>query len=194
MASTTATLPPLHQALTAYEQQFMLYLMWGRVLADGSDLRWTACRTCVQEQVVIARALRAAVSNLADHYHTATRTPQTEFTASFQSKLGAHSNSLLRFEQKLSRLTMVNLDGSFVPMDRSSGLVLETLVDTVPVEKERAWAQQCELGHGRLAPLFTELDMAFRELGTAATPEEEAAKDRESEEEGNCCGARWRDK
>jgi len=182
LASTTATLPPLHQALTAYEKQFSLYLAQGQVLADGADLRLQACRTSVQEQAVIARALRAAVSNLSDHYHTATRT-RAEFTASFQTKLALHSNLLHQFEQNLVHLANVRLDPSLVSMARSSGRVLETLLDTVPVEKERAWAQQCQLGHERLATLFNELDSAFQELGTAATREEEAAKDKEAEDE-----------
>ncbi|KAL7579323.1 hypothetical protein ACA910_014001 [Epithemia clementina (nom. ined.)] len=182
VASSTATLPPLHQALTAYERQFMLYLVQGQALADGADLRLTACRTCVQEQAVIARALRAAVSNLADHYHTATRT-RAEFTASFQSKLAAHSSLLQNFESTLSQLATIGLHSSMVSMARSSGRVLETLLDTVPVEKERSWCQQCALGHERLAALFGELEAAFGELGTIASREEEAAKDREAEEE-----------
>jgi len=182
MVSTTATLPPLHQALTAYERQFMLYLAQGRVLADGADLRLAACQTCVQEQAVIARALRAAVSNLADHYHTATHMC-AEFTTSFQSKLAAHSNLLQRFEQNLSHLASVNLHSSLVSMAHSSGRVLETSLDTVPVEKERAWAQQCELGHARLTALYAELDTAFRDLGTVAIREEEATRDWEAEEE-----------
>ena len=69
MAQSVAASPPLFQALTAYERQFMLYLCQGRVLADGADLRLSACRQCVQEQVIMARALRAAVSNLSDHYN-----------------------------------------------------------------------------------------------------------------------------
>ena len=182
VASSTATLPPLHQALTAYERQFMLYLAQGRAFADGADLRLAACRTCVQEQAVIARALRAAVSNLADHYHTATRT-RAEFTASFQSKLAAHSNLLQSFESILSQLATINLHSSLVSMARSSGRVLETLLDTVPVEKERSWSQQCALGHERLAALFAELETAFGDLGTTASREEEAAKDRQAEEE-----------
>ena len=182
LSSTTATLPPLHQALTAYERQFMLYLAQGQVLADGADVRWRACRNCVHEQAVIARALRAAVSNLSDHYHTATRT-RAEFTTTFQSQLAAHAHLLQRFEQNLTHLASIPLDPTLVSMARSSGRVLETLVDTVPVEKERAWAQQCQLGHDRLAALFTELETAFRELGTSTSREEEAAKDRAAEEQ-----------
>ena len=182
MSSSTATLPPLHQALTAYERQFMLYLAQGRAFADGADLRLAACRTCVQEQAVIARALRAAVSNLADHYHTATRT-RAEFTASFQSKLAAHGNLLRTFENILSQLATISLHSSLVSIARSSGRVLETLLDTVPVEKERSWSQQCALGHERLDALFGELETAFGELGTTASREEEATKDRQAEEE-----------
>merc|ERR1712232_575884 len=50
---------PLYQALEVYERRFMLHLDQGRVLADGADLRLSACRTCVAEQAIMARALRA---------------------------------------------------------------------------------------------------------------------------------------
>jgi hypothetical protein len=60
---------------------------------------------------------------------------------------------------------------------------METLLDTVPVERERAWAQQCQTSHQRLLNLFAELDAGFAELGTPMSREEEARQDLESEEE-----------
>jgi len=76
---------PLHQALEVYERRFRLHLDQGRVLADGADVRLAACRTCVAEQAVIARALRAAVSNLSVHFN-GTQRLRSEFTAEFQTK------------------------------------------------------------------------------------------------------------
>ena len=174
--------PPLHQALAAYERQFMLYLAQGRALADGADLRLAACRNCVQEQAVMARSLRAAVSNLSDHYHGAART-RAEFTATFQAKLAAHGSLLQRFESIISGLSNVPLHPSLVAIARTSGRQLENLLDTVPVERERAWAIQCQTSHQRLQTLFGELDTAFSQLGTPVSREEEANQDRVAEEE-----------
>lgn len=176
MTQSTISSQPLHQALSAYERQFMLYLCQGRVLADGADMRLLACRQCVQEQAVMARALRAAVSNLSDHFNGAART-RTEFTTLFQTKTTAHGALLQRFELILSSLGNFPLHPSLVAIARGSGRIMETLLDTVPVERERAWAQQCQTSHDRLLTLFSELDAAFSKLGSQASREEETKQD-----------------
>jgi len=174
---------PLHQALAAYERQFMLYLAQGRVLADGADLRLAAVRQCVQEQAVMCRALRAAVSNLSDHFSAAART-RAEFSVAFTTKTAAHASLLQRFDSILSNeLANIQLHPSLVAVARASGRAMTTLLDTVPVERERAWAQQCNTSHQRLATLFRELETAFGDLGTAADRQEEARKDLEAERE-----------
>ena len=154
----------------------MLYLCQGRVLADGADLRLRACCQCVQEQAVIARALRAAVSNLSDHYNGAART-RTEFTTVFQAKTTAHASLLQKFEPTLTSLGSVALDSSLVAIARSSGRIMETLLDTVPVERERTWAQQCQTSHDRLLALFAELDASFVKLGSPIAREDAIKQD-----------------
>ncbi|GKY94741.1 hypothetical protein MPSEU_000439500 [Mayamaea pseudoterrestris] len=172
--------PPLHQALAAYERQFMLYSVQGRSLADGADLRLAACKTCVQEQAVMARALRAAVSNLSETFNSATRT-RAEFASGFQAKITAQGSLLQRFESILNNLAAVPLHPSLVSTARASGRSMETLLDTVPVERERNWAQQCSNSHQRLMTLFQSLEQAFGEMGTPATREQEGKLDREAE-------------
>jgi len=175
-----ASSPPLHQALAAYERQFMLYLAQGRILADGADLRFAACQSCVLEQAVMGKALRAAVSNLSDHFHGAART-RAEFTATFQQKTAAHAALLQRFESILQQLANLQLHPSLISIARASGRTMETLLDTVPVERERNWAQQCQTSHQRLLALFQEVDQAFAALGTPASREQETQQDREAE-------------
>jgi len=175
-SSSSYSSTPLHQALTAYERQFMLYLEQGRVLADGADARYSACRTCVQEQTIMARALRAAVSNLSDHYNGAART-RTEFTNIFSAKTAVHDQLLQKFEANITNLAQIPLHPALVSSARASGRIIQTLLDTVPVEKERAWAQQCYTSHQRLTVMFKELDSAFVELGTPASREEEVKLD-----------------
>lgn len=176
------SMPPLHQALAAYERQFMLSLGQGRVLADGADMRLRACRQCVQEQAIMARALRAAVSNLSDHFNGATRT-RTQFSNTFQHATTKHASLLQRFESILSNLQSIPLHPILVRLARSQGRVMQTLLDTVPVESERAWAAQCQTSHQRLLNLFSELDATFATLGTQAQRDEEARKDSAAEHE-----------
>ncbi|KAG7374226.1 autophagy-related protein 11 [Nitzschia inconspicua] len=181
MTQSAIASQPLHQALSAYERQFMLYLCQGRVLADAADLRLQSCKQCVQEQAVMARALRAAVSNLSDHFNGAART-RSEFTSLFQTKTAVHTLILQRFESILSALGNIPLHPSLVAIARGSGRIMESLLDTVPVERERAWAQQCQTSHDRLLTLFSELETAFGGLGTPASREEETRKDLLAEE------------
>jgi len=167
---------PLHQALVAYDRQFMLYLAQGRVLADGADMRLRSCRQCVQEQAIMARALRAAVSNLSDHFNGASRT-RSDFTATFQSKISSHTSLLQKFESILANLGSVPLHPSLIQIARGSGRIMETLLDTVPVERERAWAQQCQTSHQHLLSLYNNLESAFSQLGTPSSRDEEIRQD-----------------
>ena len=181
MTQSTIASQPLHQALSAYERQFMLYLCQARVLADGADLRLQACNHCVQEQAVIARALRAAVSNLSDHFNGAART-RSEFTSVFQTRTATHTTLLQRFESILTNLGTIPLHPELVAIARGSGRIMETLLDTVPVERERAWAQQCQTSHDRLIALFSELDSGFSQLGSPSSRGEEIQQDLAAEQ------------
>jgi len=173
---------PLHQALEVYERRFMLHLCRGRALADGADMRLKACRTCVSEQAIMAKALRAAVSNLSDHRNGAART-RTEFTSAFHAQTTSHSSLLRRFENHLSTLANIPLHPALISMARSSGRMMETLLDTFPVERERLWATQCQTSQNRLLQEFENLDVAFMQLGTKESREQEARSDFEAEEE-----------
>jgi Autophagy protein ATG17-like domain/Autophagy-related protein 11 len=181
MTQSAVASQPLHQALSAYERQFMLYLCQGRVLADAADLRWRACKQCIQEQAYMARALRAAVSNLSDHFSGATRT-RSEFTTIFQSKTSSHALLLQSFEGTLSSLGAIPLHPALRDRARASGRMMESLLDTVPVERERAWAQQCQTSHERLLTLFGELDANFAQLGTPTSRKEETRRDLAAED------------
>jgi len=182
MTQSAVASQPLHQALSAYERQFMLYLCQSRVFADAADLRFQACKQCVQEQAVMARALRAAVSNLSDHFNGAART-RSEFTSLFQSKTASHASLLQRFESTLIGLGSIPLHPALVAIARGSGRIMESLLDTVPVERERAWAQQCKTSHDRLLTLFAEVDSEFGNLGTPASREDETRQDLLAEEQ-----------
>ena len=177
------TSSPLFQALQVYERRFMLNLCQGRALADAADMRLLSSRACITEQLVITRAIRAAVNNLSDHRNAAIRT-RTEFTAEFQAVTTSHANILDNFDALLSSLAAVPLHPALVAIARASGQVgVQTLLDTVPVERERTWANQCRNSHSRLVNLFNELDTAFSLLGnTREIMQEELNSDTETED------------
>jgi hypothetical protein len=163
-AASTAAASPLFQALQVYERRFMLNLCQGRALADAADMRILAARNCINEQLVITRAIRAAVYNLSDHRNAAIRT-RTEFTADFQATIASHANLLDNFDTLLNSLAAIPLHPALVTIARASGQGgVHTLLDTVPVERERVWANQCRHSHSRLVNLFNELDHSFAQL------------------------------
>ncbi len=158
-----STPSPLHQALSIYERRFMLHLCQGRTYADAADLRLTSSRNCIQEQAVMVRALRAAVSNLSDHWNNATRT-RMEFTTVYIQKMEEHGKLLNNFDTLLKGLGEIELDTELKAIARVNGRVMETLLDTVPVDRMRSWAAQCQTGYANLQNLFGQLESAFEEL------------------------------
>jgi hypothetical protein len=178
-----STIPssPLHQALSIYERRFMLHLCQGRAYADAADLRLESARNCILEQAVMVRALRAAVSNLSDHWNAATRT-RAEFTAFYMEKNDEHGKILNGLEGTLEELSEISLHQELKTIARVNGRVMETLLDTVPVEREKRWASQCQTSYSRLQGLFEELQGEFENLISTSNREEEARSDLEAEE------------
>ena len=179
---------PLHQALVAYEGQFRMYLEHGRALADAADLRVESCVTCLQEQAITARALEAAVSNLTDHANNAHRA-MNDFATLFQSKTTAHATLLQGFEPLLRHLSAIPLHPSLVARASTHRLsstaaatntttaastsavpstsIPRTLLDTVPVERERTWALQCQDSHNKLVAVSHGLETDFAQWSEA---------------------------
>jgi len=185
---------PLRMALEVYERQFMLNMAKGRAYADGADLRLAACRKCVSEQAVIVQALRAAVSNLADHRSGASR-ERKQFSDEYTLAASSHIELLNKFDARLEggvdvigsgksqSLDSIPLHPALVSAARSAGRVMESLLDAVPLEQEKSWAGKCRTAHERLSNSFHELDSAFGSaLGTAVSWNEYAQGDLAAEE------------
>jgi cell division protein FtsB len=172
---------PLHQALSIYERRFMLHLCQGRAYADAADLRLDSCRNCILEQAVMVRALRAAVSNLSDHWNNATRT-RADFTALYMERSDEHGKILNGLDGVLEDLSNISLHKELKTIARMNGRVMETLLDTVPVEREKRWAAQCQTSYARLQSLYEELMGEFENLILSSNREEEARSDLEAED------------
>lgn len=188
---------PLRNALELYVRQLMLDVAKGRVYADGADLRLAACRKCLSEMVAIAHALRAAVSNLSDHRAGAVR-QRTQFNSDFLDAASFYMNLLQKFELRIGdgyvddtnafrggneSLRSVPLHPSLVAAARSSGRIMETLLDSVPLDREKAWANKCQIAHERLSASAEDLEAAFGlAVGTSSGWSEEAQEDLAAED------------
>ena len=189
---------PLRDALELYVRQLMLDLAKGRVYADGADLRLVACRKCLSEMVAIAHALRAAVSNLSDHRANAVR-QRAQFSSDFVSAASIHMDLLQKFELRAREcyvedatnafcienesLGSVPLHPSLIAAARSSGRIMNTLLDTVPLDREKAWAKKCQIAHERLKASAEDLEAVFgTTVGTSSDWNVEARDDLAAEE------------
>lgn len=171
---------PLHQALSVYERRFMLHLCQGRAYADGADLRLDAIRNCIHEQAIMVRALRSAVSNLSDHWNNATRT-RAEFSSIYSERMDEHGRILSGLEGILEGLSQIALHKELKAIARINGREMENLLDTVPVERERRWANQCQVAYNRLHDHFEEVKGEFENLTSSSKRSEEAESDIEAE-------------
>lgn len=188
---------PLRVALEVYVRQLMLDVAKGRVYADGADLRLAACRKCLSELVAIAHALRAAVSNLSDHRACAVR-QRTHFSSDYLDAASFHIDLLRKFELRTrgcyvddtnafcgesESLGSMFLHPSLVAAARSSGRIMETLLDTVPLDREKAWAIKCQTARERLSASVEEIESAFgTAVGTSSGWNELVQEDSAAEE------------
>lgn len=204
---------PLRMALDIYERQFLSNTSKGRAIAEGAARRLDACRKCMAERAVIALALRAAVSNLADHRSSASR-ERARFGEEYRREAAANVALLDTFDARVvwrrrdgadtsvgttghsgmivsssgtdgrnESLGSIMLHPSLVSAARSAGRVMESLLDAVPIEQEKAWAGKCRIAQEQLSANFQELDEAFANaLGTTASWNEITQGDLAAEE------------
>jgi len=173
----------------------MLHLNRGQTLASTSHLRLQSLQTCLAEQTVISLALRAAVSNLSDHRNGAART-SIDLDSEYGRKCGAGTREYKmlqdgELDRVLDELGNVPLHARLVDLARGNGRRMETLVDTVMVERERNWWMRCREGHAGLEKLYKEVKASFGYLvnvgvvGTVDTEAEEKIEALVDEVEGN---------
>ncbi len=106
-----------------------------------------------------------------------------DFTSTYISKMEYHGKLLSSFENEVLRgLSDIELDKELKAIARVNGRVMETLLDTVPVERMRSWANQCQTGYNSLQNLFGQLEQAFDELNQLYHREEDGKADMEAEQ------------
>ncbi len=144
---------PLLQTIANFERQFMLALNKGEVLSDASK-KWVEEVQASQGITKIRHdALLAAKSNLQFHMDELSKT-YNEGVARLELKRKCHSAILDQFDEDLEILGRIRLHPSL----SSSSENRYTLLDCVPVDKECALHEECQLSHRRME--VHEKDMA----------------------------------
>lgn len=131
---------PLLRALAEYESHFQLQVSQSDVLQRGALANIQNSEQCAQELCVQAEAIGAAISNL-DLFKTSMMKHFAPFWDDFHAASERHARLLKGFEEYLARLSTVKLHAALTSPER------QTLIDCVPVDKEREWAIQCQQSH-----------------------------------------------
>ncbi len=140
-----ASSSPLLQTIANFERQFMLALNKGEVLSDASK-KWVEDTQAAEDIAKIRHAaLLAAKSNLQFHMDELNKMYNGGAThLELQHK--CHSVILDRFNEDLELLGRIRLH----PALASSSKGRFTLLDCVPVDKERALHESCQQSHRRM--------------------------------------------
>ncbi|CAH0475759.1 unnamed protein product [Peronospora belbahrii] len=131
------SLHPIMRALAEYEGYFQLQVSQSEALENGTRANITASERGAQELQVQEQAIAAALANL-DLFKTSMIKHFTPFWADFQATSAKHERLLSQFDSYLDALATVELHPALVTEER------KTLLDCIPVEKEREWSAQCE--------------------------------------------------
>ena len=131
---------PMMRALVEYEGYFQLQVSQSEALENGTRANIAASERSVQELQVQEQAIDAAVANL-DLFKTSMMKHFSPFWTDFQATSAKNERLLSQFDSYLDALATVELHPALSTEER------KTLFDCIPVEKERAWAAQCEQSH-----------------------------------------------
>ncbi len=143
---------PLLQTIGNFERQFMLALNKGEVLSEVSK-KWVEDAQAAEDVAKMRHlALLAAESNLEFHMDALSKT-YNEGASHLKSQRKRHADILDRFDDDLELLSRTHLHPALASSeDRNS------LLDCVPVDKERLLHEACQQAHRHME--VHEADMA----------------------------------
>ncbi|CAI5746688.1 unnamed protein product [Peronospora destructor] len=148
---------PMMRALVEYEGYFQLQVSQSETLENGTRANIAASERSAQELQVQEQAIDAAVANL-DLFKTSMMKHFSPFWADFQATSAKNERLLSQFDSYLDGLATVKLHPALSTEER------KTLFDCIPVEKERAWAAQCEQSHTHLQGQVLKLQQVHDEI------------------------------
>ncbi len=140
-----ASSSPLLQTITNFERQFMLALNKGEVLSEVST-KWVEDVQAAEDIAKMRHAaLLAAKSNLQFHMDALSKT-YYEGASRLKDQKQCHAAILDHFDDDLELLGRIQLHPALTPSTDSR----YTLLDCVPVDKERALHEACQQSHRRM--------------------------------------------
>ncbi|KAL6061315.1 Ubiquitin domain containing protein [Balamuthia mandrillaris] len=144
-------LPRLAGALVKYEHQFSHHLSFAKGVLVAVDGRIALSRRCYAEQDIQAKALEAATANLNDHNGQILQAFST-FKEHFIAQQSKHYGLLESFAHDLQRLRET------VIHEALQTPTMRTLIDCIPEDRLRKWADDCRKEHEQLALRISELE------------------------------------
>jgi hypothetical protein len=152
---------PLLQTISTFERQFMLALDKGRAYAEAAPSRVVAA----QEAVRIARtrdsARLAALSNLSVHQESL-RAEYLQICKTLEDQKQRHDTLLRRFDEDLERLGAIRLHPALVAVSEGR----TTLLDCIPMDRERALLGSCQQSHRLMATRTGEMMAAWERVSS----------------------------
>ncbi|ETV87282.1 hypothetical protein, variant 4 [Aphanomyces astaci] len=129
--------------------------------------RLAATEACVEQLDTQTRGIQAALSNL-DAHHTAMQGRFTPFWADFKHAQSDHSTLLEHFDTYVHRLGSIPLHPALASDTRL------TLLDCIPLDRERDWLVSCKQSQASLEAKMDSLAASFRTLSDAITEQSSA--------------------
>ncbi|KAF0776076.1 hypothetical protein AaE_000221, partial [Aphanomyces astaci] len=161
------TSSPLLRALFDYESQFQQQLLMAEAVESTAKARLAATEACLEQLDAQTRGIQAALSNL-DAHHTAMQGRFTPFWADFKHAQSDHSTLLEHFDTYVHRLGLIPLHPALASDTRL------TLLDCIPLDRERDWLVSCKQSQASLEAKMDGLAASFRTLSDAITEQSSA--------------------
>ncbi|KAF0682866.1 Aste57867_25053 [Aphanomyces stellatus] len=166
-ASSSSTLlqetsSPLLRALFDYETQFHQQYLMAEAVEEAGTARLASTDACIEQLRAQSNGIQAALANLETH-HTAMTQRFTPFWKEFQAASDDHAQLLANFDAYVARLKGIPLHPALATATRT------TLVDCIPLDRERDWLVSCQQSHGSLQSKMEALAASYHTVSDTIT-------------------------
>ncbi|RHY10124.1 hypothetical protein DYB25_005413 [Aphanomyces astaci] len=161
------TSSPLLRALFDYESQFQQQLLMAEAVESTAKARLAATEACLEQLDAQTRGIQAALSNL-DAHHTYCLLAVLLIFIRHAHAQSDHSTLLEHFDTYVHRLGLIPLHPALASDTRL------TLLDCIPLDRERDWLVSCKQSQASLEAKMDGLAASFRVLSDAITEQSSA--------------------
>lgn len=167
---------PLIRALPDYERRYLTQIKIGESILSTAEQILTGCKRCLEQSDNQIASVQAAIVNLNDHYEST----KASFEVARQHLIeqqSRHKELLNGFEDKMMNLSKIPIHPSLrVAMENAKiaksadqnasrlQIQFETLIDTIPLDKERLWRDNCAQAHQKVEDNMAQLRHVFEQV------------------------------